>query len=158
MKNIEKAIWIVEFESKVICSMELIMNSLNLPYDITTVDKEYFPHVWEHIRTEKLGNESKVKSGLEFTKRMMAITTSACIDEDKCEFAFTKLVAFGLSYPQYFFSDKEGQLKSMIFYRKPTIQMARKIWNLPENGMTRELAKLGMKSIETNLKIYIPVD
>jgi hypothetical protein len=39
MKNIEKAIWIVEFESKVICSMEFIMHSLNQPYDITTMNK-----------------------------------------------------------------------------------------------------------------------
>lgn len=41
-----------------------------------------------------------------------------------------------MSYPHYFFSDKEGQLKSLLFYRKPTIQLARQIWNLPENGMT----------------------
>lgn len=63
-----------------------------------------------------------------------------------------------MSYPQYFFSDKEGQLKSMLFYRKPTIQMANKIWNLPDDGMTRELTKLGLPNIETNLKIYIPID
>lgn len=46
----------------------------------------------------------------------------------------------------------------MIFYRKPTIQMANKIWNLPEDGMTRELTKLGLPNIETNIKIYIPLD
>lgn len=89
---------------------------------------------------------------------MLAITTSACLDEEKCAFAITKLMSFGLSYPQYFFSDKEGQLKSMVFYRRPTIEMAGKIWNLPENGMTKEFAKLGMKSIESNFKIYIPID
>ena len=74
---------------------------------------------------------------MDLTKKVMAITTSACIEEDKCEYAFTKLMSFGLSYPQYFISDKEGQLKSMLFYRNPTIEMAKKIWNLPENGMTR---------------------
>lgn len=44
----------------------------------------------------------------------------------------------------------------MNFYRKPTVEVAQKIWNLPENGLTRELTKLTMKSIKTNLKIYIP--
>ena len=40
VENIDKAIWIVEFESKVICSMEFIMHSLNSPPDITTKKKE----------------------------------------------------------------------------------------------------------------------
>lgn len=65
-------------------------------------------------------------------------------------------MAFGMSYPQYYFSDKESLLRSMNFYRKPTVEVAQKIWNLPENGLTRELTKLTMKSIKTNLKIYIP--
>jgi len=46
----------------------------------------------------------------------------------------------------------------MIFYRKPTIEMARQIWNLPENGAIREVTKLGLKNIKTNRKIYIPFD
>lgn len=46
----------------------------------------------------------------------------------------------------------------MIFYRKPTIEMARQIWNLPENGAIREVTKLGLKNIKTNRKIYIPID
>ena len=36
--------------------------------------------------------------------------------------------------------------------------MAKQIWNLPENGMTRELAKLNLKNIKTNTKIYIPIE
>ena len=36
--------------------------------------------------------------------------------------------------------------------------MAKKIWNLPENGMLREMAKIKLKNIVTNKKIYIPLD
>lgn len=62
-----------------------------------------------------------MKNGLDFTKKVLVITTSACLEEEKRDFVLTKLMSFGLSYPQYFISDKEGQLKSMTFYRKPTI-------------------------------------
>lgn len=55
-------------------------------------------------------------------------------------------------------SDKNGQLKAMRFYRNPTVDLAKKIWNLPENGMTREMIKLKLKSITTNQKIYIPIE
>lgn len=84
MKNIEKAIWIIEFESKVNSSMELIMNSLSLPFDITMADKKHYQGVWDLIKMENLGKSDHVKNGLELTKKMMMITTSACIDESKC--------------------------------------------------------------------------
>lgn len=57
MKNIEKAIWIVEFESKIICSMQFVMKSLKLPYDITTSDKKEYEHVWKHIKFDKIKND-----------------------------------------------------------------------------------------------------
>lgn len=84
MKNIEKAIWIVEFESKVNSSMELIMNSLSLPFDITMADKKHYQGVWDLIKMGNLGKLDHVKNGLELTKKMMIITTSACIDESHC--------------------------------------------------------------------------
>lgn len=62
------------------CSMEFIMRSLNLPYDITTMEKEGFEHVWKHIQFHSFPDIDKIKNGLSFTKRMMAITTSACLN------------------------------------------------------------------------------
>ena len=88
---------------------------------------------------------------------MLCITTSAVLNEQECDWAVSKLMSFGLSWPKYFLADKDAQLRSLMFYRKPSIQMAKMIWNLPENGMTRELAKISLKSIKTNLKIYIPL-
>lgn len=37
--DIDKALWILEFESKIVCSMQFIMTSLDLPKDITTQPK-----------------------------------------------------------------------------------------------------------------------
>jgi hypothetical protein len=156
--NIDKSIWIVDFISKVTCSMEYIMGSLNLPDDITTLNRENYPEVWKNISPCSFSDVETIKEGKLSLKKMMAITTSACLNENECEWAVSKLMIFGFSYPQYFFATKEGQLRSMVFYRKPTIHLARQIWNLPENGVTKEFVKLGMKSICTNLKIYIPVD
>lgn len=51
-----------------------------------------------------------------------------------------------------------SKLRSFLFYRKPTIEMAQKIWNLPEMGATRELSKIAFEGIKTNLKIYIPTN
>lgn len=62
---------------------------------------------------------------------MLGITTSAVLNESEQKGAFTKVMAFGISYPHYMISDKESILKSMNFYRKPTIELAQKIWNLP---------------------------
>lgn len=56
------------------------MRSLNLPYDITTMEKEGFEHVWKHIQFHSFPDIDKIKNGLSFTKRMMAITTSACLN------------------------------------------------------------------------------
>lgn len=134
------------------------MTSLYIPYDITTKNKEDFREVWKHIHFQNIGKRDKIKEAMAMLKRMMSITTSAVINENEYEWAISKLVSFGLSYPQYFISNKEGQLRSMIFYRKPTIQMARKIWNLPEKGAIGEVTKLALKNIKTNRKIYIPID
>ena len=89
---------------------------------------------------------------------MLGITTSAVISEEKKDWDITKVITFGLSYPKYLISNKKSQLKSMRFYRKPEVNIARKIWNLPENGMIREVVKLKLKGIKTNKKIYIPLD
>lgn len=157
-EHIDRAIWIIEFESKVMCSMDFIMSSLDIPHDITTKPREEYPQVWERIHFRSIGKKESIKSGMNFLKRVMQITTSACINETEYDWAISKLVSFGLSYPQYFIANKEGQLRSMIFYRKPTIQMARHIWNLPENGALREVTKLAMQKIKVNRKIYIPID
>lgn len=49
-ENIDKAIWIVEFESKVMCSMQFIMMSLNIPLDITTKQKQCYEEAWKKIK------------------------------------------------------------------------------------------------------------
>lgn len=46
--DIDKALWILEFESKIVCSMQFIMTSLDLPKDITTQPKQEYAHVWKH--------------------------------------------------------------------------------------------------------------
>lgn len=89
---------------------------------------------------------------------MLGITTSAVISEESKDWNITKIITFGLSYPKYFLSNKKCQLKALRFYRKPEVHMAKKIWNLPENGMTREMVKLKLKGIVTNQKIYIPIE
>lgn len=131
LKNVDKAIWILEFDTKVRCCLELFTNSLFIPLDITTLPKHKYESVWSRVQSEVVGDDKKVQEGLLFLKKVMAITTSAVLNEQSCGNAVSKLMSFGLSYPKYLFSDKEGQLRSMIFHRNPTIDMAKCIWNLP---------------------------
>jgi len=51
-----------------------------------------------------------------------------------------------------------SKLRSFVFYRKPTLKIAQKIWNVPELGATRELSKITFEGIKTNKKIYLPTD
>jgi hypothetical protein len=51
-----------------------------------------------------------------------------------------------------------AKLRSFLFYRFPTLEMAQKIWNLPEQGATKEFSKIIFEGIKTNLKMYIPAD
>lgn len=51
-----------------------------------------------------------------------------------------------------------AKLRSFLFYRTPTLEMAQKIWNLPEQGATREFSKITFEGIKTNLKMYVPAD
>lgn len=55
-KNIDKAIWILEFESKMSCCMDFIATSLFLPPDITTLPKKDYASTWHRIESEVLGN------------------------------------------------------------------------------------------------------
>lgn len=79
-ENVDKAIWIIEFESKVMCSMEFIMTSLYIPYDITTKNKEDYGEVWKRIHFQSIGKRDKIKGAMATLKRMMSITTSAVIN------------------------------------------------------------------------------
>lgn len=56
------------------------MKSLKLPYDITTSQKKDYEEVWKLIKFDKIKNDKEVKNGIAFTKKMMAITTSAVIN------------------------------------------------------------------------------
>jgi hypothetical protein len=51
-----------------------------------------------------------------------------------------------------------AKLRSFLFYRKPTIDIAQNIWNLPELGATKHLTKITFEGIKTMFKIYIPAD
>lgn len=51
-----------------------------------------------------------------------------------------------------------AKLKSFLFYRNPTLEMAQKIWNIPDLGAAKEFTKIAYERIKTNLKIYIPYD
>ena len=51
-----------------------------------------------------------------------------------------------------------GKLKSLQYYRKPTLELAQKLWNLQENGAIREFSKIVYEGVKTNRKIYLPLD
>lgn len=69
-----------------------------------------------------------------------------------------KIVSFGLSFPKYLIMNDSAKLRSFLFYRNPTLEMAQKIWNLPEQGATKEFSKITFEGIKTNLKIYVPAE
>ena len=61
---------------------------------------------------------------------MLHTAASAVLSEKKRDFAFTKVVAFGLSFPKYSIMSESGKLKSLAYYRNPTIEVAQNLWNL----------------------------
>ena len=50
-------------------------------------------------------------------------------------------VVFGLSFPRYFIDFSQANFKNHKFLRKPTINIIKSIWNLPENGFIKEIKK-----------------
>lgn len=156
--DIDKALWILEFESKIVCSMQFIMTSLDLPKDITTQPKQEYAHVWKHIHLKKIAPRDRIESGMNLLKKGIYATTSACINEHESDWLISKVVSFALSLPKYLIAEKEGKLRSMVFNRKPTLEMAKNIWNLPENGFFNKMTKLSLKNIKYNRKIYVPID
>lgn len=91
-------------------------------------------------------------------KKMLHTAASAVLNEESHTLKITKLLAFGCSFPKYMIMSDSAKLKSLIYYRKPTIELAQKFWNLPENGAIREFNKLNFQGIKTNRKIYLPPD
>lgn len=67
---------------------------------------------------------------------------SAVLNESTYNFAISKLFSFGVSCSQYLIMNDSAKLRSFIFYRRPTIQIAQHMWNLPENGAVKHLSKL----------------
>ena len=86
--------------------MQFITTSLYLPHDITTLPKKNYTATWLRIQSEVLGNVKKINESYAYLKKVLAITTSAVLNELECDWAISKLVSFGLSYPKYFISDK----------------------------------------------------
>lgn len=54
-------------------------------------------------------------------KKILHTVASAVMSEQKRDFALTKIVAFGLSFPKYTIMSESGKLKSLKYYRKPTL-------------------------------------
>lgn len=156
LSNVDKAIWILEFDTKVGFSMKPLINSFFVPLDITTLPKDKYRDVWSQVKTEVVGDNKKISEALTSFRKTMAAAICAVMNEQSCSNAVSKLLSFGLSLPKYMISNKEGQLKSMIFQRKITLSMAQLIWNLPESGLLGEMGKMNLVSIKTNIKIYVP--
>jgi hypothetical protein len=67
---------------------------------------------------------------------MLHIATASLINEETHDFIFFKKITFGWSFSKYMLMQSSAKLKSFLFYRTPTLAMAQKIWNMPENGAT----------------------
>lgn len=89
---------------------------------------------------------------------MLTVTTTAIITENEVEWAISKKIIFGLSYPRSLIDFNTARLKSFIFYKYPTIKLAKSIWNIPELGASKELIKMVFENIAVNKKIYIPLE
>jgi hypothetical protein len=53
-----------------------------------------------------------------------------------------KKIIFGFSYPRYFVDYNTARLRTFSFFKSPTINLAKKIWNIPENGFSKKVMKL----------------
>lgn len=87
----------------------------------------------------------------------MTLTTTAILTEEEVEWSITKKILFGLSYPRYYVDYTNARLKSLVFYKYPTVKLAKSIWNIPELGASKELIKIAFENIAVNKKIYIPI-
>ena len=63
-------------------------------------------------------------------QKLLYTTASAILSEEKRDFALTKVVAFGLSFPRYTIMSESARLRSLKYYRNPTITTAQNLWNL----------------------------
>ncbi len=68
---------------------------------------------------------------------MLTLTTTAVITEQEVDWLVSKKIFFGLSYPRYYVDYATARLKSFIFYKYPTIKLAKSIWNIPELGASK---------------------
>lgn len=75
-------------------------------------------------------------------KKLLHIATAATINESEHDFSIIKKISFGLAFPHYYIMNDSSKLRSFLFYRNPTLEMAQKIWNIPELGATKELSKI----------------
>jgi len=68
---------------------------------------------------------------------MLILTTTAIISEEEFDWSISKKIFFGLSYPRYYVDYATARLKSFIFYKYPTVALAKNIWNIPELGASK---------------------
>ena len=83
---------------------------------------------------------------------------SAVINESTYDLGVAKLFSFGFSCSQYLIMNDSAKLRSFVFYRHPTIDIAQQMWNLPENGAIKNVSKLTYEGIKHNIKMYVPAD
>lgn len=131
----ELLVWILEVETKISFSLQF-MHALNDQRDITNSPKDYYEATWRRILINPLG-EQEAAAGYKFLKKMLFITTAASIKEEEFELSLFRKTCFGCSFPRYLLAADDCKLQSFKFYRQPTIQLAQKIWNIPECGATK---------------------
>lgn len=103
-------------------------------------------------------DKENLKKDNKSLKRKLHMIASAVINESTYEFGIAKLFSFGFSCSQYLIMNDSAKLRSFVFYRRPTIEIAQQMWNLPENGAIKHVAKISYEGIKHNIKMYVPAD
>ena len=52
----------------------------------------------------------------------------------------------------------EATLKSLAFYRDPSLHQAQALLNVSETGVLKYLSKLSHEDVETKRKVWVPVN
>ena len=107
----EKTVWMVEVESKLVCSLEFL-GAFKEHSDITNSPKEDFQNVWSKITVCPPVDVKKLKKDTLKAKNMLHTAVSAVLSEQKRDFKLTKILAFGFSFPRYTIMSDSGKLKS----------------------------------------------
>jgi acetyl esterase/lipase len=130
----------------------------NHAQDVTNAHPSAHPRVWDRVALRRTQNHRRIDADYRTLAVIFHVAGGAIMRAEQQTRALAKRLVFGLAFPLNAIRHQWSLLNSLTLFRNPSIENARKLLNLYEDGFLKRATELGFAKIKTNKMIYVPAE